>query len=51
MVHIMSFFLTINYALNVFLRMKEKKDRLFEYDDPFDSAVSSFTHFLGRYVE
>ena len=30
MVHIMSFFLTINYAFNVFLRMKEKKDILYE---------------------
>jgi len=29
MVHIMSFFLTINYAFHVFLRMKEKKDRLY----------------------
>ncbi|XP_065054949.1 transmembrane protein 116-like isoform X2 [Rhopilema esculentum] len=32
MVHLMTFFLTVNYALNVFLRMKEKKDRIVLFD-------------------
>ena len=39
MVHIMSFFLTINYAFNVFLRMKEKKDRLYGNSMEDDSVV------------
>eukprot|EP00794_Sanderia_malayensis_P013868 gene13868-15316_t len=44
MVHIMSFFLTVNYALNVFLRMKEKKDRMFQLNDPLASQQHIINH-------
>ena len=33
MVHIMSYFLTVNYAANVFLGMKEKRDRFLQLEE------------------